>query len=381
MSNFDKKPAHPYKINIDGNIFEFAVPEVTREQILNKAGKSPAACFSLYQKLEGCDFELVRPDEVVDLTQNGIERFTIKEPIVFNYLVDGEEESTDNSQHTPTEILQRAGINPNKRYLVQVVPGRPDISYAFQPTAIIKMVCKGMVFITREWLEEVNIEDFGKNCLEVPPAHRYRVKLQNQYVVFTSPYTTGKDLIIQSGKPDYTDYELYAFYSNNPTPQKIGYDQDVDLTERCLLRFVRQPKQQTEGRGNRQQFALPEGEIELLENRGLHWETLVDGNQHWVILYDYPVPEGYNVKSATVALCIQPGYPAAEIDMAYFYPALNRLDGKPIPALCQVTIDGLIYQRWSRHRKAGDWQPGVDNVITHLLLVDNWLTREFKVRP
>jgi hypothetical protein len=37
------------------------------------------------------------------------------------------------------------------------------------------------------------------------------------------------------------------------------------------------------------------------------------------------------------------------------------------------------YQQWSRHRTAQNpWRPGLDNVCTHLLQVNNWLEREFK---
>jgi hypothetical protein len=55
-----------------------------------------------------------------------------------------------------------------------------------------------------------------------------------------------------------------------------------------------------------------------------------------------------------------------------------RADGVPIKALAQQQIDGTGWQRWSRHRTPQNpWRPGVDSVATHLVLVDQWLLREF----
>ncbi|RKF32592.1 hypothetical protein BCY89_13925 [Sphingobacterium siyangense] len=139
-----------------------------------------------------------------------------------------------------------------------------------------------------------------------------------------------------------------------------------------------QPKEQTEGKGVRKEFILPEEDREALDQLGLGWETIVSGS-HWVIINDYPIPDGYNVDKADVALLISPSYPADEIDMAYFYPHLSKLNStRAIGALAYQSIDGKVFQRWSRHRKPGEWTLGVDSIITHLTLVDNWLLNELK---
>lgn len=375
QQHIDKPASTGFKVNVDGQIIEFQNWDPTREEILEKVNKLPVGCYSLYQKLEGYDFELVMPKQKIDLRNLGVERLTVKDPVAFNYEFNGQPETSESKELSPEEILQAGGADPLKEYLIQVIDNGPDLVFAFNPTARIKMQCKGMKFITGTWLDEVNLEEYGKHCKEVPPAHRYRIKIHDQYQVLISPYTTGKDLIILSGKPNYKEYEIYAVYSNSSVPRKVGYDEDVDLTKQCLIRFVRQPKEQTEGRGSRQQFVLPEGEAELLDNRGFDWETLIYGNQRWVLIYDYPVPPGYNVTSATVALKIDAGYPGAQIDMASFHPHLTRTDGKVIAAVTPLSLDGKSFQQWSRHRKAGEWQPGIDNITTHLLLVDNWLTK------
>lgn len=128
----------------------------------------------------------------------------------------------------------------------------------------------------------------------------------------------------------------------------------------------------------RRQFQLPEEDIVFLDGLGLMWETLNDGGMQWLIINGYPVIPGYTLNEVSVAIKIETGYPRAPLDMAYFYPALQRLDGKAINALSHQAIDGKQYQRWSRHRTGQNpWREGVDDISTHLSLVSFWFEQEF----
>jgi hypothetical protein len=131
----------------------------------------------------------------------------------------------------------------------------------------------------------------------------------------------------------------------------------------------------------RRQFELPSFDTQYLGTTGLEWETLIEGDGRWLLLHNWPVRAGYNVDRALVALQLPPGYPDAAIDMAYFAPHLSRKDGKSINNLADHTLDGKTLQRWSRHRTdAAPWRPGEDDVSSHLVLVDDWLAREFEKR-
>lgn len=132
----------------------------------------------------------------------------------------------------------------------------------------------------------------------------------------------------------------------------------------------------------RQQFSLPEFDVTYLGSTSLPWETLSEPSGRWLLLHEWPVRHaGYNAERVTVALQIPPGYPDAQIDMAYFHPHLVRKDGGAIGALCAQEIDGRTFQRWSRHRtEAAPWRPGEDDVSSHLVLVDDWLEREMVKR-
>lgn len=364
-------------IIVDGQKVEFDQPKVTGKEILVKAGKTPVECFTLYIKKPGCDFEKVSLDEVVDISEGKVEHFVTKEPEVFNYTVDDQPELTDKKALAPVEILKLAGIDPHISYLIWVHPDGRKESFAFNPHDPIKMVCTGMKFITAKWLDKVVIEEYGKECKEVPPAHVYVIKVDKKDHDWKERFITGEQIINLSGKEPAGKFTALKFMNNQPKPVKVELNEQVDLLERCLVRFVVQPKTQDDGDDPRKQFKLPAPDVHYLDTLGLRWETVLNGN-YWLIIRDYPIPEGYNVKKADLALLIPAQYDAVQIDMASFCPALSKANGHGISAVSGSQIDGRGFQQWSRHRKPNEWVPGVDNVSTHLFLVDNWLANDLK---
>lgn len=132
----------------------------------------------------------------------------------------------------------------------------------------------------------------------------------------------------------------------------------------------------------RRQFDPPSFDSQYLGTTGLEWETIAEpAGSRWLLIHNWPVRAGYNVERVLVALQIPPGYPDAQIDMVYFHPDLSRKDGQPIGALAGHNLDGKTFQRWSRHRTGeAPWRPGEDDVSSHLVLVNDWLAREFEKR-
>ena len=129
----------------------------------------------------------------------------------------------------------------------------------------------------------------------------------------------------------------------------------------------------------RRQFDLLPEDQEFLDEYGCPWETIADGSQ-WVLIHEFPTPEGYNHPCVTAAIRMETGYPNTGLNMVYFFPALARKDGKPIGATqATQSIDGKKYQRWSRHRTSQNpWRAGVDHLESHVILVEDWLAREFE---
>lgn len=131
----------------------------------------------------------------------------------------------------------------------------------------------------------------------------------------------------------------------------------------------------------RRQFQLPEEDTEFLESSPFPWETVIEGKIKRVVIHDFPLPVGYNLKTVDLNVRIEGAYPDTQIDMVYFYPLLVRTDGKPINATAPDNFDGKAWQRWSRHRSnQHPWRPGLDNLSTHLALVGEWLRKEFEKR-
>lgn len=130
--------------------------------------------------------------------------------------------------------------------------------------------------------------------------------------------------------------------------------------------------------GARRDFDLSPEDAEFLNQYGLEWEAVMDGSP-WVLIHGFPTHEGYDHSSVTAAIRLETGYPHAQLDMVYFFPALKRKDGKPINATdASQQLDGKTFQRWSRHRtNKNPWKPGVDNLGNHITLVEDWLEREF----
>ena len=124
----------------------------------------------------------------------------------------------------------------------------------------------------------------------------------------------------------------------------------------------------------RRQFALPPEDVESLDASGLPWEAIVDNGVQWVLVHSWPIPPGYEVETAAVAVRIVPGYPTAQLDMVYLHPGLVRTDKKTIAALTPFTVDGRTFQQWSRHYTAQNpWRPDLDSVTTHLHAAEEWI--------
>jgi len=133
----------------------------------------------------------------------------------------------------------------------------------------------------------------------------------------------------------------------------------------------------------RREIILPDEDIEYLDSLKLDWETIKDANIEWLIVHNFNVPKGYLTDKVDIAILITSGYPIAPLDMAYFLPALYRIDGQAINATESMQqLDEKSWQRWSRHRTAQNpWQPGVDNILIHFISIQHWLEREFIIKP
>ena len=206
----------------------------------------------------------------------------------------------------------------------------------------------------------------------------YKVQIDKDFFEVPVSRMTGRELLELADKKPAEGYAIYLKVKGGQ-PQRIELDQKIDLSQTGVERFVTLPLDQTEGFDGRRDFALPQEDLEWLDNSRIRFELVSEDGVLRVVLYSFQVPPGYRQREVDVNVRIEPGYPDTQIDMVYVHPALERADGRSIPATCAESFDGKEWQRWSRHRTpANPWRPGVDNLATHFGLVEHWFLRELE---
>lgn len=232
-----------------------------------------------------------------------------------------------------------------------------------------------------EIVDLIDIEECAKAGKPVPRARRYQIRVDRERFIVEQPEITGREILRLAGKTP-EEYLLHQRLRGGVT-KSIEPDEVVDLTKPGPERFMTMKRETQEGFCEpRRAFRLPTADEAFLNAHYPGWEAVKDGKTQWVVVPDFPLPPGFNVGVATLAIDLVAGYPDAALDMAYFAPDLQRTDGKSIPALATRQFEGKPWQRWSRHRtNANKWIAGEDSVATHIAYIDSFLRAEFEKRP
>lgn len=210
------------------------------------------------------------------------------------------------------------------------------------------------------------------------PANKsWVLDVQGERFEWDKPNVTVREALERAGYSLAQKWILTLKTGGKPK-QSVGLDDIIDLTHPGLERL-----RVLKGAVNNGDSALPRREFELLpkdhaylDGLGLKWETVNQSEGRWLLLKNYPLPTGYNQKACTLAIAIPENYPAAKLDMFYCSPHLSRTDNKPIEATqAEQSIDGVRFQRWSRHPTA-PWNADTDSIRTHMGLVDESIYRE-----
>jgi hypothetical protein len=124
--------ATAFTVRIDESQYQIADPLVTGQQILDLAGKRPSDQFLVYQLLANGQMEGIRPDETVDLTRAGVERFLIyQSDRSFFFTLDGRKLEWPAASITGAQLKKLANIgNPATYEVWQEVRGGEDRTIA-----------------------------------------------------------------------------------------------------------------------------------------------------------------------------------------------------------------------------------------------------------
>lgn len=224
----------------------------------------------------------------------------------------------------------------------------------------------------------VDLEEHFMSNKPVPTGKKYRIRIDKEHRVVDVPEMTGRAILDLVGK---TPEKFLLRQKLRGGVQPVAPDQVVSLVAPGVERFMTIPNEVTEGEGLqlRRQFTLLPRDVEYLESLGQRWETVAEAGVKAVIVYSWPLPAGYNVATADVHVRFSDGYPDAQLDMAYFAPALSRADNRPVNNLSSLRFDGRDWQQWSRHRTpVSAWRPSIDDLSTHMALADDWLAAELR---
>lgn len=124
---------------------------------------------------------------------------------------------------------------------------------------------------------------------------------------------------------------------------------------------------------------LPASDQGRLVERGADFTVATDANMLCVTIRSFALPSGYDRAHADLLLRLSPGYPDIPPDMWWFFPAVKRASGTPIPATeSQETYLGQTWQRWSRHLQPGQWKSGIDGLESYLALIRSELEKSAK---
>lgn len=207
----------------------------------------------------------------------------------------------------------------------------------------------------------------------------WELVVQNVKIKSNVPEIRASDAMIQAGFVDTNVWIIHLKVEGQPKRQ-INASDMIDLRTPGIEKMRLTPKQVDNGEAQnapRRDFDLLPVDHAYLDNLGLSWETLIEGEQRWLIISDYPVARGYQVNTVKLALLVPLPYPQAQIDMFHVFPALAKNDGGAIQNLMQQVIGNIPFQTWSRHRgQESMWNPRRDNVVTHLALVESAIAKE-----
>lgn len=211
---------------------------------------------------------------------------------------------------------------------------------------------------------------------------KWELNVQGVLLTLHEPTIVVREALSKAGLNPDQGWQIFLKVEGHPK-QPMTLESVVDLRTPGIEKLRVSPLDVGNGEGPSnvaRNFRLLAGDEAFLYKNYPNWEAVVDGGRQWLLLPDYVLPDGYTVSSVCMALEIPSTYPATQIDMFYFQPPAVLQTGGAIPATeYQQCIGGLQFQRWSRHRGAGNqWSPQHDNLLTHLALVEAALLKEIQ---
>lgn len=351
--------AHP-TVKVNGELLRLSDWSPTSRQILAAADLQPTTEYALLHWPEHGPTQELGLEEVMELPRHGVvaEFFGIRADGVLYFVLDDERYAWAGCL-TETEI-RRVGRVAADRELWLERRDEPDL--LLDPGAIVDLSSRG-------------VERLYTALGECPV---WQLDVHGVVISSHEPTINVRMALEQAGIDPDLGWNIRLKVQGQPK-RPVELTDNIDLTTPGIERLKLIPKNINNGENAQQirrQFALLAKDEAYLTGLGLFWETIYDGRR-WLLITGYALPAGYQQVSCSVAIEIPQNYPTAELDMFYCDPPLTRISGTQIPQTeHHQIIDGRTFQRWSRHRSAGDWSPQRDSVLSHMGMVEESIAKE-----
>jgi hypothetical protein len=184
-------------------------------------------------------------------------------------------------------------------------------------------------------------------------AHAVVVKINRVEYEFCNPQQTGLSLKERAGIP-LGD----VLFRDQPEEDEVIPD-DVVITLHCDDCFHSAPPANY-------------GSADIAENdvgfKQFETHGQPDG---WIFLVvrDYPLPDGFTTKSATLLIKLPPMFPDAAPDMFWLNPHIKTASGTAPQGVSDESILGINWQRFSWHLTEGAWRPGISTLRDYMRCV------------
>jgi hypothetical protein len=345
------------QVRVNGTLIHLNDQTPTGGQILAASELRPIAEYALMHWPSRGPTNEVGLDDVLDLPHDGtvLEFFAAKADGVSYFTLD--EERYAWAGPLDEQILRKIGRVADNQELWFERTGRPD--HQLKAGEVIKLERKGVErFYTR-----------------TPP---WKLEVQGEMTEWERPQVLVRDALVKANIDPAKPW-IVMLKVEGQAIRPVALTDTIDLSQPGIERLRVRPKHVDNGDGQREarrDFSLLPKDVLFLDGSGLHWHTVNDGKR-WLIVDDYPLPAGYNASTCRIAVLMPPDYPSAQLDMFYCDPILLANGAHPPNTDTNETVNGVSFQRWSRHRSGGNaWSPTCDNVSTHFALIEHAIGRE-----
>lgn len=330
----------------------------TGAQLAIAAGFKSVDGVSVLQVLATGDLEDVRPNETTDLHREAGRFVIVESDRAYRLTIDGQRFDWP-CRIVSGGLLRKLGQVSADKVIYFEQQDQPDRKVDDQD--LVDLNAAGVEsFISRK------------------PA--WKLNVQGVILELFAPTIVVREALIEAGFNPDQGWHIFLKVAGEQK-QQVELTAVIDLRTPGIEKLRLTPKDVNNGEAlvvPCRTFALLDIDELHLNRLGLKWETLVEAERRWLLLYDYPLPVGYTVTHSQIALEIPPTYPGAQIYGFYAYPPLALASGCEIASTqMRGVINGAEYHGWSRNRGTeAPWDPATDNVVTQLSLVDAALSKE-----